>query len=188
MATLAEVPAASRLARHASLVAGRELAGRGGARAVVDPATGAAFAEVSLLDAQQAGEAVAAARQAFPAWAALGFAERGRLLLRLRQAMVDEAEALAALIAREQGKPAAEAHLAEIVPALAALKHLALGAEDALREESVESDVPLFVHKDCRLLRVPFGVVLVITPWNYPFAISLSGVATALAAGITVVL
>jgi succinate-semialdehyde dehydrogenase/glutarate-semialdehyde dehydrogenase len=155
---------------------------------VVDPATGAAFAEVSLLDAQQAGEAVAAARQAFPAWAALGFAERGRMLLRLRQALVDEADALAALIAREQGKPAAEAHLAEIVPALAALKHLALGAEDALREQRMESDVPLFVHKDCRLLRVPFGVVLVITPWNYPFAISLSGVATALAAGNTVVL
>jgi succinate-semialdehyde dehydrogenase/glutarate-semialdehyde dehydrogenase len=169
-------------------VAGREVAGRAGVRAVVDPASGAAFAEVTLLDAQQAGEAVAAARQAFPAWAARGFAGRGGLLLRLSQAILDDAGALAALISREQGKPAAEAHLVEILPALAALKHLALGAEDALREEEVQSEVPLLVHKECRLLHVPYGAVLVITPWNYPFAISLSGVAAALAAGNTVVL
>jgi succinate-semialdehyde dehydrogenase/glutarate-semialdehyde dehydrogenase len=188
MASLAATPAGSGLARHGSLVGGREVAGRGGVRAVVDPASGAAFAEVSLLDAHQAGEAVAAAREAFPAWASLGFGERGRRLLRLRQAVVDERDALAALIAREQGKPAAEAHLAEILPALAVLKHLALGAEEALREEPAPSDVPLFAHKDARLLHVPIGVVLVITPWNYPFTISLSGVATALAAGNTVVL
>ena len=110
---------------------GREVPGRGGVRDVVDPATGAAFAEVSLLDAAQAAEAMAAARAAFPAWAALGFAERGRLLLRLRTAILEDGDALAALIAREQGKPAAEAHLVEIFPALAALKHLALHAEDA---------------------------------------------------------
>jgi acyl-CoA reductase-like NAD-dependent aldehyde dehydrogenase len=188
MASPAESPRAGALPRQGSLVGGREVDGRGGTRAVVDPARGAAFAEVSLLDAQQAAEAVAAARQAFPGWAALGFGGRGRLLLRLRQAIVAEGDAIAALIAREQGKPKAEAHLVEIVPALAALKHLAEGAEDALREEPVPSEVPLFVHKDARLMHVPIGVVLVITPWNYPFSISLSGVATALAAGNTVVL
>src|SRR6185436_5531358 len=133
-------PAVSGLPRHASIVGGRDLPGRGGVRAVVDPARGAAFAEVTLLDAPQA-----AARRAFPAWAAAGFHERGRRLLRLRQAIVEEADAIAALIAREQGKPAAEAHLVEIFPALAALKHLAEGAEDALREEPVPSEVPLFV-------------------------------------------
>jgi len=188
MASLAETPRAGALPRHGSLVGGREVAGRGGTRAVVDPAGGATFAEVTLLDAQQAADAVAAAGQAFSAWAGLGFAGRGRLLLRLGQAIVDERDAIAALIAREQGKPEAEAHLVEIVPALAALKHLALGAEDALREEPVESELPLFVHKEARLMHVPIGVVLVITPWNYPFSIALSGVATALAAGNTVVL
>jgi succinate-semialdehyde dehydrogenase/glutarate-semialdehyde dehydrogenase len=188
MATLAESPTGPRLPRHASFIGGREVPGRAGVRAAFDPATGAAFAEVSLLDAQQAGEAVAAAARAFPGWAAAGFAERGRLLLRLREVIVREHDALATLIAREQGKPPAEAHLAEILPALGVLKHLALGAEDALREETASSQVPLLVHKESRLLHVPFGVVLVITPWNYPFAISLSGVATALAAGNTVVL
>src|SRR5688500_9634632 len=158
MASLAEAPAGPGLARHASLVGGREVQGKGGVRAACDPATGAAFAEVTLLDAPQAGEAVAAAREAFPAWAAAGFAQRGRLLLRLRQVILDDAEALAALITREQGKPAAEAHLAEIIPALFALKHLAKGAEDVLRDEPLPSEVPLLAHKESRLLRVPIGV------------------------------
>jgi len=162
--------------------------GRAGVRSVADPSTGEPFAEVTLLDAAQAGEAVAAAAGAFPAWAAAGFAERRRHLLRLRQAVVDDADAIAALITREQGKPVAEAHLAEILPVLAALKHLADGAEDVLRDEPVPSAMPLFVHKEARLLRGPVGVVLVITPWNYPFSIPMTGLAAALAAGNSVVL
>src|SRR5262249_40082226 len=94
----------------------------------------------------------------------------------------------ASLIAREQGKPAAEAHAVEIFPSLEALKHVALHAEDVLRDDHVESQVLLFAHKDCRLVYAPIGVVLIITPWNYPFGISLTGVAAALAAGTTGVL
>ena len=176
------------LPRHGSWAGGREVAGRAGVRPVVDPSTGEAFAEATLLDAAQAAEAVAAARDAFPGWAAAGFAGRRRHLLRLVQAIVEDADGIAALIAREQGKPVAEAHLAEIVPALAGLKHLADGAEDVLRDEPVPSALPLFVHKDARLIRGPIGVVLVITPWNYPFAIAMSGIGSALAAGNTVVL
>ena len=155
---------------------------------MVNPDDGKAFAEVSLLDREQAGSALEAARAAFPAWARLTFAERGRHLLRLRDAILEDAEALADLIAREQGKPVAEAHAVEIFPALEGLKHLARHAEDVLRDEAVPSEVLLFAQKDCRLVYEPFGVVLVITPWNYPFGISLLAVASALAAGNTVVL
>ena len=123
-----------------------------------------------------------------PGLGALSFEERGRHLLRLRDAILEEADALADLIAREQGKPAAEAHAVEIFPALEGLKHLAHHAEDVLGDEPVRGEVLLFAHKDCRLVYEPFGVVLVITPWNYPFGISLLAVASALAAGNTVVL
>jgi acyl-CoA reductase-like NAD-dependent aldehyde dehydrogenase len=92
-----------------SWVAGREIEGRAGLRAAVNPATGEAFAQASLLDAAQAGEAVAAAQSAFPAWSRTSFRERTRLLDRLREAIVAEADELARLIEREQGKPFAEA-------------------------------------------------------------------------------
>ncbi len=171
-----------------SWVGGREVEGRAGARLAVNPATGEAFAQASLLDAAQAGEAVAAAQAAFPAWSRTSFRERTRLLDRLRQAIVDEADEIARLIEREQGKPAAEALAAEILPSLDALQHLSAHAEDLLRDDAVEAHQLLLAHKDARLVYAPIGVVLAIEPWNYPWAQSLPVVASALAAGNTVVL
>jgi acyl-CoA reductase-like NAD-dependent aldehyde dehydrogenase len=182
----AAVPAG--LPLHHSWIGNREVEGRAGLRPVVNPATGAAFARVSLLDAEQAASAIAAARAAFPAWRGLSFRERARVLLAAREVVLRRADETARLIEQEQGKPAVEAHLVEVFPALEALKHLALHAEDLLSEQPMEPQVLLFAHKDSRVRYEPFGVVLAITPWNFPLAISLSGVATALAAGNTVVL
>lgn len=173
--------------RH-SFVGNREVAGRGGMRPVLNPATGEAFAQVSLLDAEQAGEAVAAARAAAPAWAGLGFRERAEVLLRARDVLAKEADEIARLIATEQGKPVAEALSAEVFPGLECLRHLALHAEAVLQGEPLPSEVPLFAHKEARLVYEPYGVVLAITPWNYPLFLALGAVATALAAGNAVVL
>ena len=185
---LSVLPAAapSRIAH--SWIANREVEGRAGRRAAVSPATGRPFAEASLLDAEQAGGAFAAAQEAFGAWSRLSFAERGRFLRRAHDLVLAQAEEIAALIAREQGKPAAEAHLVEVFPALEALDHLVRHAEELLREDVVESHTLLLAHKDCRLVYGPLGVILAITPWNYPFSIALTGVAAALMAGNTVVL
>lgn len=173
---------------HHSLIGGREVEGAAGRRPVVNPATGAPFALASLLTAEQAGAALASARAAFPAWSALSFAERGRFLLKLREAVVTQADDIARLIAREQGKPPPEAQMAEIFPVLESLKHLALHADEALADEPTPPEVLLLAHKDSRLIHAPYGVVLNITPWNYPFSIALIGVAAALAAANTVVL
>ncbi len=173
--------------RH-SIVNGRDEVGASGVREAISPTDGRPFAQASLLSAGQAGAALDAARAAFPAWSALPLRERAAFLLRARQVLVERSDELARLIAREQGKPAAEGHAADILPALDALKHLALHSEDALREEPVESAVLVMAHKEGRLLQVPYGVVLVIAPWNYPLSLPLICAATALVAGNTVVL
>ncbi len=173
---------------HHSWIANRQVPGRGPLRDAVDPADGRPFASATILDAEQAAGAVAAAQAAFPAWSALPFAERGRLLLRLRDRILEEADDIARLIHREQGKPPAEAHAVEIFPALEALKHLALHAEEVLRDDAAEGQSLLLAHKDSRIVYSPLGPVLVITPWNYPFGIAMTGIAAALAAGNTVVL
>jgi hypothetical protein len=128
-------------------VGGREVEGRAGSRPATNPANGEAFARVSLLDAAQAAEAVGAAEAAFPAWSRTSFRERTRLLDRLRQAIVDEADEIARLIEREQGKPFAEALAAEILPSLDALQHLSAHAEDLLRDDAVEAEQILLAHK-----------------------------------------
>jgi succinate-semialdehyde dehydrogenase/glutarate-semialdehyde dehydrogenase len=185
-ATLTHAPVA--LPTSHSWIANRETPGDGGRRPVVNPATGAAFAEVTLLDAAQAAGAIAAAQGAFPGWSALATRERARLLGHVRAQLAVEAEAFAQLVEREQGKPVAEALAAEVFPSLDALKHLARHAEEMLREEPVEAQVALLAHKDGRIQYVPYGVVLVITPWNYPLLLALAAVAAALVAGNTVVL
>jgi succinate-semialdehyde dehydrogenase/glutarate-semialdehyde dehydrogenase len=171
-----------------SWVGGREVEGRAGLRPVVNPATGEAFAQASLLEAAQAGDAVGAAEGAFPAWSGTSFRERAFVLDRLRQAIVDEADEIARLIEREQGKPAAEALAAEVLPSLDALQYLSAHAEDLLRDEALESRQILLAHKEARLVYAPLGVVLAVKPWNYPWAQSLPVVASALVAGNTVVL
>lgn len=188
MATLVEPPVSEALATRHSWIGGRAEPGRAGTRLAVNPATGDAFSQVSLLDVEQASAAVAAAQAAFPAWSALPFRERGELLLRAREVLLGRAGELARLIEQEQGKPAAEAYAVEIFPALESLKHTALHAEEMLRDEPVPSPVLLFADKECRVTYAPYGVVLVITPWNYPLFLSLSGLVGALAAGNTAVL
>jgi acyl-CoA reductase-like NAD-dependent aldehyde dehydrogenase len=182
-----DAPPAELLGHH-SWVAGRELEGHGGWRTVDSPSQGRPFARTSLLDATQAGEAIEAALQAFPTWSRSGIRARCRALQRLREALVAEADEIARLVEREQGKPAAEAHAAEILPSLEALKHLATHAEDLLRQDPVEGRVLLLAHKEAGVMYEPHGVVLVITPWNYPLGIPLPIVAAALVAGNTVVL
>ena len=186
MATAAAAPAALET-RH-SWVGNREVVGRAGTRAAINPATGEPFAEASLLDAQQAGEAIGFTQAAATGWGRLGFRERGRILLRARDLLAAEADEIARLIATEQGKPVSEALAADVFPSLEALRHAALHAEQALREEPLESEVPLFVHKDARLVFEPYGVVLAITPWNYPLFLAMGAAAAALAAGNAVVL
>ena len=171
-----------------SLVGGQILAGNGGSREARSPSSGAVVGQCTLLDADQAATAVVSAESAFSAWSRTSFAERGRLLDRVRALILAEASELATLIAREQGKPVAEAHLAEILPSLDHLKHLAGIAEEALAPRDIEPVVFLIGHKRARLERSPVGPILVVTPWNYPFSIPMTGVASALMAGNTVVL
>jgi succinate-semialdehyde dehydrogenase/glutarate-semialdehyde dehydrogenase len=176
------------LPRARSWIGGREVDGRAGLAPASDPATGEPFAAVERLDAEQAAAAFDAARASFPAWSATPVRTRARALDALRAALLAEAEELVRLVSREQGKPVAEAWAAEILPSLDALVHLAEHAEAALQDEPVESYSLLQAHKEARIVRVPCGVVLAITPWNFPLALPLPIVATALAAGNTVVL
>jgi succinate-semialdehyde dehydrogenase/glutarate-semialdehyde dehydrogenase len=164
------------------------MSGSNGAQEAFSPSSGEVVGVFSLLDEAQAAGAAAAAGRAFGPWRVTTFAERSRLLNRVRGLMLEEAPGLAALIAREQGKPVAEAHLAEILPSLDHLKYLAENAEAILSPQETNPAVFLIGHKQARTEFGPLGPVLIITPWNYPLSIPVTGIAAALMAGNTVVL
>ena len=104
----------------------------------------------------------------------------------VRMLQTEEAALLEAL-AQDLGKPRLEAWTAEINEVAAAAKFLRKKLKKWMRPERVSTPLPLLPGKSW-VLREPLGVVLVISPWNYPLLLSLNPLAGALAAGNTVLL
>ena len=150
---------------------------------VINPATGQVLEEVADLSAEDCSKAVDAAEAAFPKWAALTAKERAVILRRWFNLINENAEPLAALITEEMGKPLAEAR-----------GEVGYGASfvDWFAEEGrrIYGDVIAPHMSDKRILAIkqPVGVVVAITPWNFPLAMITRKISPALAAGCTVVI
>lgn len=152
----------------------------------LNPATEEPIGEVPNRSSFEVSNAVEAARQAQPSWHALGFKERGRVLLCLRDAIRDAGDSLAELISRENGKPLPEA-MAEIFSTCEFLVHYARHSERILRDQPIQVFNPLLRNAKTYTTFVPKGVVGIISPWNYPLLIPMASISGALAAGNTVV-
>jgi len=155
---------------------------------VENPATGEVVGTVPVLGADEVAALVARARAAQPAWEALGFAGRGRILRRMQKWILDHAERIVATIVSETGKTYEDAQLAEIVYAASAFGFWAREAEGYLTDERVRSANPLLKGKRLVVRYAPVGVVGVIGPWNFPLTNSFGDCIPALAAGNAVVL
>ncbi|HEX8293168.1 MAG TPA: aldehyde dehydrogenase family protein, partial [Pyrinomonadaceae bacterium] len=162
----------------------------GPAREVVsyDPATGEEVGRVPLRSAEEVGAAVARARAAQKGWGARAFKERAEVVMRARAVVLEEMDALAGLIARESGKPAAEALAMEIVPTLDLMQFFARRSGRMLRPEKIDIGLYRFMGRTSVVEYRPLGVVGIISPWNFPWATPLGEVVMALMAGNAVVL
>ncbi len=132
--------------------------------------------------------AVAAAGKAFRFWSGTTFRERQRHLARLLEVVRKSHVEIERLIATEQGKPVGEARAVDIVPAADTLRYLSRFLAELLSPRRVDYEQILFAHKEASFRFEPLGVVAVVTPWNFPFAIPMVEIAACLAAGNTVVL
>jgi succinate-semialdehyde dehydrogenase / glutarate-semialdehyde dehydrogenase len=149
---------------------------------VSDPASGAIFARVPDSDPADAKNAVNAAHAAFDNWRALSARARAQLLKRWHALIVANAEDLARLISREQGKPLGEAQ-GEVAYGASYVEWF---AEEAVRNYGDLIPEPVR-GKKMMVVKEPVGVVAAITPWNFPLAMLARKIAPALAAGCTVV-
>src|SRR5207244_8678824 len=138
-------------------------------------------AEIEEAGADEADDAVARARAAFPEWSAVAPADRARLLRRLATLVEEHAEELAATESRNVGKPISGAR--GEVGMVAQVFHFYAGAVDKHYGETIP--VAGGVAATCR---EPLGVVGLITPWNFPLNIASWKLGPALACGNTVVL
>ncbi|MEU2348668.1 aldehyde dehydrogenase family protein [Modestobacter sp. NPDC049651] len=150
-----------------------------------DPATGAVVGVFPVHDADAVAAAVARARPAAQAWAALGFAGRRSRLDAFRGSLARRLHELADLVHRENGKPHADA----VLEVTLAIDHLAWAAHHARRTLGPRRVNPglLAANHAASLEYQPLGVVGVIGPWNYPVFTPMGSIAYALAAGNAVV-
>jgi len=150
--------------------------------AVTNPADGSHLADVADCGADEARAAIEAASAAQAGWAARPAADRGAMLRRWRDLLVEHVDTLADILTAENGKPLAEAR-GEI---LYGASYLEWFAEEAKR---LYGDIipSASGHNRILVIKQPIGVCAVITPWNFPNAMLMRKAAAALAAGCTLV-
>jgi aldehyde dehydrogenase (NAD+) len=132
--------------------------------------------------AEDANQSVDAARQAFPAWRRNSRIHRAELFDNLAQLVKRDADRLAELMARECGKVIGECK-AEVIEGLHMIQYV-FGTGRMPIGAIVASEIP---EKDASMRRKPWGVVAVITPWNFPFAVPLWMLGPSLLEGNTAV-
>ncbi|HEY3106753.1 MAG TPA: aldehyde dehydrogenase family protein [Gaiellaceae bacterium] len=148
---------------------------------VLNPATEETIVELDEADVEQADEAIARAKSAFPTWRAVPPAGRAKLLRRVATLVEENAEELARIESDNVGKPITGAR-AE-VGMVAEVFHFYAGAVDKHHGETI----PVAGGVDLTF-REPLGVVGLIVPWNFPLNIASWKLGPALACGNTVVL
>ncbi|MBO4209137.1 aldehyde dehydrogenase family protein [Micromonospora echinofusca] len=150
---------------------------------VIDPATGQDIQPVAAAGPADIDAAVAAARRAFPAWAATSPSERGAALRRWADLVLAHVEDLARHEAQDVGKPLSGGRL-NIFIAHSIIEYFA-GAADKLTGVTLPTRSRDYLGYT---LLEPYGVCAVVIPWNVPAVLTAANVAPALAAGNTVVL
>jgi phenylacetaldehyde dehydrogenase len=157
------------------------IAPTGASRDILNPATGELVAKVAEHTVDDLNAAVAAAKKAQPAWAALGHEKRSELMMKAADAIAAHAEPLAQLLTREQGKPLNGPNARfEIGGAEAWLR---VAAATPLETEVVVDDE----SGHAELTYKPIGLVGAIGPWNWPAMITIWQVAPALRMGNAVI-
>jgi acyl-CoA reductase-like NAD-dependent aldehyde dehydrogenase len=154
---------------------------------VENPATGQPVGEVPSLTSEETIELVRRARAAQPEWEALGFRGRGDLLRDMRKWLVDHRARVIQTLCDENGKTYEDAQL-EILYCADALGFWAKRGPKWLADERERPHSPLLFGRKVINRYVPYGVVGVIGPWNYPLINNFGDAIPALMAGNTVVL
>ncbi len=151
---------------------------------VVDPLTGNKLHEIEAHSASDLALRFQSAREAQPGWAAAGSKARARVASQLVDSLIAKQEDLMDMLQKETGKSRSHA-FEEITGALAAISYYAKVTPKLMKRQKVRGGVPLLISAYTE--PAPVGAVGIVTPWNYPLALTMMDVIPALMAGNAVV-
>jgi len=153
-----------------------------------NPATGKVIGRTPLHTVEDLAEMIQTARYAQKDWAVLPVKKRVKYFKKVLQYLAANADELAAVISKDNGKTRVDALATEIVAVSVAVKYYCRKAGKFLKDRRLDRSHLIFINKKSRLRRVPYGVTGIISPWNYPFAIPFSEVIAGLMSGNAVIL
>jgi acyl-CoA reductase-like NAD-dependent aldehyde dehydrogenase len=162
--------------------------GSGDGIPVQNPATGAIIRTVPVVSPEGLAKMAADARAAQPAWEALGYEGRAKVLRRAQKWVVDNSDRITKTIISETGKAWEDAQVAEVTYAAMAFGFWAKHAPEYLADEKVRATTPFVLGRKLVVRYRPIGLIGIIGPWNYPLTNSFGDAIPALAAGNAVIL
>eukprot|EP00566_Odontella_aurita_P005293 CAMPEP_0113561984 /NCGR_PEP_ID=MMETSP0015_2-20120614/20277_1 /TAXON_ID=2838 /ORGANISM="Odontella" /LENGTH=629 /DNA_ID=CAMNT_0000463835 /DNA_START=40 /DNA_END=1929 /DNA_ORIENTATION=- /assembly_acc=CAM_ASM_000160 len=151
-----------------------------------DPSTLQRLGSVRAMTARDVNESCARASKAQASWSATTFAQRRLVLRTIQRYVVSNAERICRASSRDSGKPKVDALLGEVMTTCEKIRCINANGEGWLRPE-FRPVGPMMMHKTAYVEYVPFGVLGVIAPWNYPFHNMLNHVISGLFSGNAVV-
>jgi aldehyde dehydrogenase (NAD+) len=158
-------------------------AANGETLATLNPHDNSVIAEVAMAGHADIDRAVAAAKAAFPKWSKLAAMERGRLLLKLADAIEANADELARLESLDTGHPIRDTRNLDVPRTAATFRYFG-GMADKFEGSVIPVEQGFLNY----LMREPVGIVGQVVPWNFPLMFTSWKMAPALAAGNCVVM
>jgi succinate-semialdehyde dehydrogenase/glutarate-semialdehyde dehydrogenase len=154
----------------------------------INPANGEVIGRTKEDNIQTLQAAVIRARIAQKEWASFSFDKRKEYLLKIRDFIVENADEISEVISKDNGKTRTDAISTEVLSSAMAINYYAKKAKIILKRKHLKAGSILTINKRSYVDRVPYGVIGIISPWNYPFAIPFHEIAMALIAGNAVLL
>jgi len=154
----------------------------------VNPATGEEIGQTGENPVEELSQAVQRAKLAQEIWEKKSFTERKGHLLKIRDYLASHADELSEIISKDSGKTRVDAISTEVLASAMAITYYAKNGAKVLRRKKLSGGSILTINKRSYVDRVPYGVIGIISPWNYPFAIPFHEVSMALIAGNAVIL
>ena len=137
---------------------------------------------------EDVAEKIAACRAVQSAWASRPWNDRAKYIKAVQKYLGDHGDEIAEVIHQDNGKLKLDALVTEVLPAAMAAGYYCKRGKSVLRKKRVTGGNLLMFNKKSRIVYEPYGVVGIISPWNYPFAIPFSEIVMALLAGNGVIL
>lgn len=155
---------------------------------IKSPADGSLVGEIPVTPVEAIEGILQRAHRAYLEWREVPLRKRAEVIRTLRRLIAQERQAIAELVAREQGKPLIEGMIVELFPPIDMATYLIYEGVRLLSPRPIRSKNPFMADRRCTYFFHPYGVWAVIAPWNYPFTLPVVQMLALVFAGNAVVL